>query len=144
MFRSRSLPAPSVLVLVAAGLLAGCGTEKVATRQVPVAAPAPDIRDGSLMTPGRPQITPLPGNLAPGEHEMTWNMWWGENGSQWTVYLNGDKVSAGALKAATPNGQEGTLALPLDLPGDYEIKVSLCNDHGCTESDPALVTVSAG
>ncbi len=131
------------LVLGLGGLMSGCGTEKMAA-QAPVTPAAPVIRDGSLMSPGRPQIARLPEAVVPGTQEVTWNMWWGENGRKWTVYVNGVKASAGELSSATPNAQQATAELPLQEPGSYEIKVALCNDHGCSESEPAILNVAAG
>jgi len=71
-------------------------------------------------------------------------MWWGENGQHWAMYVNGVEVGSGELSAATPKAQQATIALPMDTAGSYEIKVALCNDHGCSESEPAVMDVSAG
>jgi len=136
----RLLPA-----LLVAPLLVACG-EKTSPSAMAVAAPAkPAIRDGSLMSPGRPQLTGLPAQAAVGAVQpITWNMWWGENGSEWAVYVNGVEIERGTLAMASPKEQQATVELPLAEPGPVEIKVALCNDHGCTESDPVTLTVNAG
>ncbi len=131
--------------LLLAPLLVACG-EKTSPQAVTAAAPAkPAIRDGSLMSPGRPQLTGLPDQVTVGEVQpITWNMWWGENGREWAVYVNGVQIERGTLAMASPKEQQATVELPLAEPGAVEIKVALCNDHGCTESDPVTLTVNAG
>lgn len=129
-------------LLVLAALLAGCNTEK--TVPLPPAAPAKVIRDGSLMEPGRPQLASFPLTAAPGVHTVSWNMWWGENGHRWFMYVNGRVVESGELEVDSPRLQQGSVDLALETPGRYEIKVALCNDHGCSESEPVLVQVAAG
>ncbi len=132
----------SLLVLPASLLLAGCAAEDKAA---PVAVQAgPLIKDGSLMEPGRPQIATRPSAAVPGVQEVTWNMYWGENGRHWAMYVNGKEVQSGDLALETPKQQQATVEVPMDEPGAYEIKVALCNDHGCSESEPATVTVGAG
>ncbi|MDP2226740.1 MAG: chitinase N-terminal domain-containing protein [Moraxellaceae bacterium] len=101
--------------------------------------------DGSLMSPGRPQLAALPTKLTVGAVQpFTWNMWWGENGRHWAVYVNGVEVESGTLTMASPEEQKATITLPLDTAGPAEIKVALCNDHGCSESEPVVVDVGAG
>lgn len=128
--------------LLPAVLLAACNA-KDAT-QAPTAAATPVIKDGSLMVPGRPQLAALPAVAMPGAQQVEWNLWWGENGSRWVLLVNGDKVDTGKLPVASPKAQQGKAKLQLDKPGSYEIRVSLCNDHGCSESEPAVVQVGAG
>lgn len=123
-------------------LLAACGTE--AKTPLAVIATAPVIKDGSLMEPGTPQIAALPAQAVPGVQEITWNMYWGENGRHWAMYVNGKEVKAGELALETPKQQQVTVEFPMNQPGNYEVKVALCNDHGCSESEPAMVNVDAG
>lgn len=134
----------SIASLGLAGLLSACGTEQVAA-PVPVVKAAPVIRDGSLMEPGRPQLERLPATVAKGAVQpVRWNMWWGENGQRWDMYINGVKVGSGALSVETPKAQQAVIDVPMDTAGPHEIKVALCNDHGCSESEPVLLDVSAG
>jgi hypothetical protein len=137
------MPAAHYLLPLLALALIGCngGADKPRTK---AAATGPVIRDGSLMVPGMPQVTGLPAVAAPGPLAVKWSMWWGENGRRWALYVNGSQAGVGELKAASPNQQDGLVELKLDAPGRYEIKVALCNDHGCSESEPALLEVSAG
>lgn len=136
-FSARSLCS----ALAALFLLTACGAEQKAPAPV---SKAPVIKDGSLMAPGKPQIASLPARAVPGAQPVTWNMWWGENGGHWAMYVNGVEVKSGELSSATPQQQQATVDVPMDVPGTYEIKVALCNDHGCSESEPAVMSVGAG
>lgn len=133
---------PLCTCVLLAGLLAGCnGEQPVNARPSP---PAPVVIDGSLMEPGRPQLESLPATVAPGRRAVGWHMWWGENGRRWSLLVNGKPVASGALQAQSPQEQQGKADLSLDQPGRYELQVSLCNDHGCSKSEPAVVEVVAG
>lgn len=129
-----------------ATMLAGCGKEVASQSSIlpGAAAPAPVAQDGSLMVPGRPQLARLPASV-PLEaiQPVTWNMWWGENGRQWKIYVNGELVDSGTVTSKSPKAQQATVAVALEKPGRVEIKVALCNDHGCSESEPAIVNVAA-
>lgn len=141
---SVRLLAPLALSVV----LAGCGERAASVAETspePAAAAKPAIRDGSLMAPGTPQLTGLPQEARVGEVQpITWNLWWGENGREWAMYVNGVEVQRGTLAMASPKEQRATVELPLAEPGPVEIKVALCNDHGCTESAPVTLNVNAG
>lgn len=138
---------PCFLCLVPVVLaLAGCG-EEVAS--LPVAVPdvaaAPVVQDGSLMAPGRPQLARLPEMVQVASMQpVTWNMWWGENGREWKLYVNGKLKDSGTVASRSPKAQQATAELMLAEAGKTEIKVVLCNDHGCTESAPVVITVANG
>lgn len=123
-------------------LLIGCNAETAVRR------PSPSLdslaRDGSLELPGRAQIAALPSTVAPGPQRVRWNMWWGENGRRWQVLVNGRLAAGGDMRVLTRRQQQGSVALDLDDPGRYEIRVALCNDHGCSLSRPARVEVVPG
>lgn len=136
----------SVCVVPVLLALAGCG-EEVAS--LPVAVPetvaAPVVQDGSLMAPGRPQLARLPDMVAVASPQaVTWNMWWGENGREWKLYVNGKLADSGIVPSRSPKAQQATAELMLAEAGKAEIKVALCNDHGCTESTPVVITVANG
>ena len=123
-------------------LLAACGTE--ATAPVRPAAAAPVARDGSLMTPGRPQLATVPDHVAAGTRQtVVWNMWWGENGRRWVVYLNGAKAAEGVLEVNSPKAQQASAEVELVRAGRNEIRVDLCNDLGCSPGEPVYVLVGA-
>ncbi len=129
-------------VLAASLMISACGAEQKLPQTAAVAGPV--IKDGSLMEPGKPQIASLPSRAVAGVQEITWNMYWGENGRHWAMYVNGKEVQSGDLPSETPKQQQATVEVPMDQPGTYEIKVALCNDHGCSESEPAIMNVGSG
>lgn len=137
-----SNPLYAIPALIA--LLVGCNAETASRRLTSVADPVPVARDGSLMAPGRPQLVALPATAAPGPQLLRWNMWWGENGRRWEVRVNGQPAGRGELASMSPRQQQGSLDLQFDQPGRYEIRVDLCNDHGCTPSHAALIEVVSG
>jgi hypothetical protein len=138
-------PARCLVPLLALTLAAACNVRESGPASVVAsAAAAPAIDDGSLMLPGRPQLATLPAVASPGIQPVSWNMWWGENAREWEVSVNGQRVKWGLLEAASPKAQQGRIELPLEQPGQYEIRVSLCNDHGCSHSAPAVLQVGAG
>lgn len=130
------------LAAVVAVCVTGCN-QTTSTVAPVAAAPAKVIQDGTLMTPGTPQLTAIPGTVSVKDKMLPveWNMWWGENGKHWSVYVDGIEVSSGELKLESPKSQQGKIEVELGHPGEHEIKVALCNDHGCTESAPVAVNV---
>lgn len=126
--------------------LIGCGAEKPATVSASAQSTEKKVTDGSLMMPGMPQLADLPQAISLEESMLPieWNMWWGENGKEWAVYVDGVEVKTGELKIETPKAQQGKIEIELAEPGLHEIKVALCNDHGCTESAAVPVEVISG
>lgn len=135
---NRFLVLPALVVL-----LIGCNAETAVKRST--ATPLSTLtRDGTLAAPGRPQIAALPATAVPGPQVLRWSMWWGETGRHWQVQVNGRAAAAGDLAPQARRQQQGSLALRFDAPGRYEIRMALCNDHGCTPSDPVHLEVVAG
>lgn len=140
---TRLFLSASMLTLLAT-VLAGCGEKAASKMPVAVSAAAPVVNDGSLMVPGRPQLARLPASVPlEAVQPVTWNMWWGENGRQWKIYVNGKMVDSGTVTSKSPKAQQATVAVALEEAGPVEIKVALCNDHGCSESEPTIVNVAA-
>lgn len=140
---TRLFLSASMLTLLAT-VLAGCGEKAASSMPVAVSATAPVVNDGSLMVPGRPQLSRLPASVPlEAVQPVTWNMWWGENGRQWKIYVNGKMVDSGTVTSKSPKAQQATVAVALEEAGPVEIKVALCNDHGCSESEPTIVNVAA-
>jgi hypothetical protein len=133
-------------IMVSAALLSACKSDKTVTQvNSPAAAEEKKISDGSLMTPGTPKISPLEkaqvhvGQIVPVE----WAMLWGENGHSWTMFVDGVKITTDNLPLQSPQTQKGKVDIELDQPGQHQIKMTLCNDHGCTESLPLEVMVAS-
>lgn len=131
-----------LIVPALVALLIGCNAETAVRR--PSSSLESLARDGSLQVPGRAQIAALPATVVPGPQRLRWSMWWGENGRRWQVLVNGRLVAGGDLRVLSRRQQQGSVALDLDAPGRYEIRVALCNDHGCSLSGPARVQVVPG
>lgn len=94
--------------------------------------------------PGKPNIAWMPSTHENGQSvTVRWDMWWGENGNQWSLVDNGQAVCTGAL---IPNGQNAQSASCVAdyAAGTHEIVVSLCNASGCTPSNPFTLTVAGG
>lgn len=131
-----------LIVPALVALLIGCNAETAVRR--PDASLEALARDGSLQKPGRAQIAALPATVVAGPQRLRWSMWWGENGRRWQLLVNGRLAGGGDLRVLSRRQQQGSAVLDLGTPGRYEIRVALCNDHGCTLSGPARVEVVAG
>ncbi|AFU97775.1 chitinase C-terminal domain-containing protein [Simiduia agarivorans] len=94
--------------------------------------------------PGTPNIAWLEATQQSGSAiKVDWNMWWGENGTTWTLYNNGNVQCQGSL---TPNGQNQqsgscTSAYPA---GQNKLQVALCNTSGCTDGNTVTINVVNG
>ena len=97
--------------------------------------------------PGEPNIAWMPT-----EYELineslnltiSWDMWWGENGNYWKLIQNGNNVFESEIINNSPEAQHDEVTLLLTTTGQYNFIVDLCNDHGCTSSDPILISISS-
>ncbi|GAA3408242.1 sugar-binding protein [Paenibacillus hodogayensis] len=77
-----------------------------------------------------------------GSFNISMNMWWGTNGSQYRLYENGTLVDTQTLAALTPNAQTAVTAITGNPPGDYEYRAELINDAGSAFSDIVVVRVT--
>ena len=75
--------------------------------------------------PAKPFIawTPEPTS---GNFTLTWNMWWGENGTTAKLEENGVIVDTKTLSSASPQAQTGNFTLKDRTPGTYQYRVLLC------------------
>ena len=94
----------------------------------------------STKAPEKPVIAWMAPEVSEGNHTITWNMWWGENGSSWELYDNDEVVCDGDL---TINGQQAqTSSCTIDLKeGSHRFQVALINEKGKTNSDTKTITV---
>ena len=60
------------------------------------------------------------------EINITWNMWWGNNGDHWKLYQNDELVYEASLSANTPSAQSASTTVSLSQAGDYSYKIALC------------------
>ncbi len=94
--------------------------------------------------PNKPSIAWMPASFENGNNiTVEWNMWWGTNGTNWTLTGNSLELCDGAL---TPNGSnEQGASCSVDLaPGQYTLQVALCNSDGCSLSDTKTIQVAGG
>ena len=97
--------------------------------------------DNNANAPAKPVIAWLDSSLQAGNHTISWNMWWGENGNSWTLSDNDEVVCEGALTADGQNAQSGSCSVDLKA-GQHSLQVALINSKGSTDSDPKVVSVS--
>jgi len=98
--------------------------------------------------PGQPSIPwmPVEYELNDGSVNLTisWDMWWGENGDYWKLIQNGSSIFEMDIINNTPQAQHGETIAYLTDAGDYSFIIDLCNDNGCTSSNPQIVTILEG
>ena len=89
--------------------------------------------------PGQPHIDWMPTQFdAPANHAVSWNMWWGENGTHWTLYSNGASVCSGQLSPNGNQAQSSSCQVAL-VPGEQTLEVDLCNSDGCKTDRKSIV-----
>ena len=75
------------------------------------------------------------------DYTITFNMWWGENGTSWKLYENNVAIHEAPLTANGQNAQSGSYDITSNATGTYTYKVELINATGSTFSNEATVTV---
>jgi hypothetical protein len=76
-----------------------------------------------------------------GAFTVTGNLWWGTNGTSYTLFENGVAVSSGPLAASSPSAQKIAVPLAGRAIGSYEYRLELANAAGATSSAPLTVVV---
>ncbi|MEU7870443.1 carboxypeptidase regulatory-like domain-containing protein [Dactylosporangium sp. NPDC049140] len=77
-----------------------------------------------------------------GSYTVSTNLWWGTNGSLFTLYENGVPIDRVALTAATPAAQHVSTVVAGRAPGTYSYVAELSNAAGATRSVPVTVVVA--
>ncbi|MEW9700964.1 Ig-like domain-containing protein [Paenibacillus sp. SI8] len=77
-----------------------------------------------------------------GNFNVTTNMWWGTNATEYRLYENGQLVDTKSLTAATPSAQSAVTTISGRAVGVYEYRSELVNAGGVTSSEKITVTVS--
>lgn len=77
-----------------------------------------------------------------GSYNVSMNMWWGTNATEYRLYENGQLIDTQSLTAATPLSQSAVTAVSGRAPGVYEYRCELVNAAGATFSETITVTVS--
>jgi GH18 family chitinase len=77
---------------------------------------------------------------------ITWNMWWGNNGDHWKLFQNDELVYQADLNLNSPSAQSASTTLAMTQGGDYSYKVALCMGQGeselCSISTETVITVT--
>ena len=76
-----------------------------------------------------------------GNYAVTSNLWWGTNGTTYTLYENGVAIDEQSLAAASPNAQKAVTHVAAREPGTYVYVAEFANAAGATRSAPVTVTV---
>ncbi|PYI55977.1 hypothetical protein DLM86_08815 [Paenibacillus flagellatus] len=79
--------------------------------------------------------------LHDGNYTITMNLWWGQNGTSYTLYENGVPIDTKRLADGTPNAQTAVSTLSGKPNGTYVYTCELRNARGATACDPVTVVV---
>lgn len=77
-----------------------------------------------------------------GNYQLTTNLWWGTNATEYRLYENGKLVDTQSLKPATPQAQSAVSSISGKTPGEYVYTAELVNASGSTTSEPLTVKVT--
>lgn len=95
--------------------------------------------------PGMPVLSDNNGHdtgLRDGNYTVTMNMWWGNNGSRFKLYENGELFQEGLLDDNSPSAQAVSVDITGKPNGTYIYTAELINARGTTLSAPLTVTVT--
>ncbi|MDR6725587.1 DNA/RNA endonuclease YhcR with UshA esterase domain [Paenibacillus amylolyticus] len=95
--------------------------------------------------PGKPVLSSDNGyttGLFGGSYNVTMNLWWGDNGSEYKLYENGVLIDTQKLTEATPQAQSTKTAITDKANGTYTYVAELTNSKGTTRSDELTVQVT--
>lgn len=95
--------------------------------------------------PGKPVLSSDNGyttGLFEGSYNVSMNLWWGENGSEYKLYENGVLIDTQKLTAATPSSQFAKTAITGKTNGTYTYVAELTNEKGTTRSEVLTVQVT--
>ncbi|MFS1524207.1 glycosyl hydrolase family 18 protein [Microbulbifer sp. 2304DJ12-6] len=102
----------------------------------PQPTPDPELGDA----PAKPVIAWMDTNQSAGDITVSWNMWWGVNGSSWALESNGSEVCNNTLTVNGNNAQHGSCTVNF-AKGSYDLQVLLTNAAGSTASDVKTISV---
>ncbi|MBD2864260.1 heparinase II/III domain-containing protein [Paenibacillus oceani] len=91
-------------------------------------------------TPGKPVITHNNWD-GDGSYQVSMNLWWGTNGTEYRLYENGVLIDTRTLTDRTPAAQSAVTNIADRGPGTYEYRAELTNEAGAASSDILIVTV---
>lgn len=76
-----------------------------------------------------------------GNYNVTMNLWWGTNATEYELYENGVLIDTQSLQSHSPVAQSAVTSISGRVPGIYEYEAVLRNSSGETRSHKLNVTV---
>jgi fibronectin type 3 domain-containing protein len=77
-----------------------------------------------------------------GSYDVTMNLWWGTNGSEYRLYENYVLIDTQTLSQGTPHAQNAVTAISGKAPGVYTYRAVLVNAAGETASEKMVINVN--
>ena len=111
------------------------------TKQVIVMVSGPQKATG---VPGQPVLSNNNGQdtgLLDGDYKITMNMWWGNNGTIYKLYENGELIDTQSLRDDSPTAQTVVTNIEGKENGTYTYTAELINSFGTTVTSSHVVTV---
>lgn len=121
----------------------GEGERSAATASVTLPEVASD--DGARTAPGKATLSSNDGwdtGLKDGTFQVTMNLWWGENGSLFKLYRDGELVAKVPLTMMSPGAQRAVVDIDGLPDGTYVFTGELLNSKGTTATKPLTVKVT--
>lgn len=121
----------------------GEGERSAAT--APVTLPEVPSDDGAKTAPARASLASNDGwdtGLEDGTFQVTMNLWWGENGSLFKLYRDGEFVAKVPLTVSSPGMQHAVVDIEGLPNGTYVFTGELLNSKGTSATRPLTVTVT--
>ncbi|MBD0384505.1 discoidin domain-containing protein [Paenibacillus sp. WST5] len=95
--------------------------------------------------PGKPVLSDNNGHdtgLKDGSYTVTMNLWWGNNGTEFKLYENGELIHTQTLTDDSPKAQTVKTDITGKANGTYTYTCELTNVFGLAACDPFVVTVT--
>ncbi|MDW4573688.1 chitinase N-terminal domain-containing protein [Microbacterium sp. M3] len=121
----------------------GEGARSAATASVTLPEVASD--DGAKSAPAKGVLSSNDGwdtGLKDGTFQLTMNLWWGENGSLFKLYRDGELVAKVPLTMMSPGAQRAVVDIEGLPNGTYVFTGELLNSKGTTATQPLTVKVT--
>ncbi|WP_106816370.1 chitinase N-terminal domain-containing protein [Microbacterium timonense] len=121
----------------------GEGERSAATASVTL--PEVAQNDGAKSAPAKGVLSSNDGwdtGLKDGTFQLTMNLWWGENGSLFKLYRDGELIAKVPLTMMSPGAQRAVVDIEGLADGTYVFTGELLNSKGSTATQPLTVKVT--
>jgi len=115
------------------------------TASINVIVPAKTNSSVAIGIPGKPVLSDDNGHvtgLKGGTYNITMNLWWGVNGSQYKLYEDGVLIDTKGLISISPNPQTAVTLISGKRNGSHKYYCELINDNSTTTSDIITINVT--